>query len=187
MKKSNVYTRGGDAGMTSLVGGQRVKKNDIRIEAYGTVDELNSVIGLVAACPGIPPEETDNLHYIQNKLFSLGGYLACRPDEGTYRMEPGISEADVEKLEKLTDIYDSRLEPFRTFILPGGSQAAATCHLARTVCRRAERRILDLADTGAEIDPVALKFVNRLSDFLFVLARYNNSILGAPEIFWKKD
>ena len=102
-------------------------------------------------------------------------------------MEPGISETDVEKLENLTDIYDSRLEPFRTFILPGGSQAAATCHLARTVCRRAERRILDLADTGAEIDPVALKFVNRLSDFLFVLARYNNSILGAPEIFWKKD
>ena len=187
MKKSNVYTRGGDSGMTSLVGGQRVKKNDIRIEAYGTIDELNSVIGLVAACPGIPSEETDNLRYIQNKLFNLGGYLACRPDEGTYRLEPGISREDVEKLENLTDIYDSGLEPFRTFILPGGSQAAATCHLARTVCRRAERRILDLADTGAEIDPVALKFVNRLSDFLFVLARYNNSILGAPEKKKKKD
>ena len=126
MKKSNVYTRGGDSGMTSLVGGQRVKKNDIRIEAYGTIDELNSVIGLVAACPGIPSEETDNLRYIQNKLFNLGGYLACRPDEGTYRLEPGISREDVEKLENLTDIYDSGLEPFRTFILPGGSQAAAT-------------------------------------------------------------
>ncbi len=187
MKKSNVYTRGGDAGMTSLVGGQRVKKNDIRIEAYGTIDELNSVIGLVAACQGVPSEETENLHYIQNKLFNLGGYLACRPDEGTYRMEPGISEADVERLEHLTDLYDSKLQPFRSFILPGGSQAAATCHVARTVCRRAERRILDLADTGAEIDPIALKFVNRLSDLLFVLARYNNAVVGAPEILWKKD
>ena len=179
MKKSNVYTRGGDAGMTSLVGGQRVKKNDIRIEAYGTIDELNSVI--------VPSEETENLHYIQNKLFNIGGYLACRPDEGTYRMEPGISEADVERLEHLTDLYDSKLQPFRSFILPGGSQAAATCHVARTVCRRAERRILDLADTGAEIDPIALKFVNRLSDLLFVLARYNNAVVGAPEILWKKD
>ncbi len=102
-------------------------------------------------------------------------------------MEPGISEADVERLEHLTDLYDSKLQPFRSFILPGGSQAAATCHVARTVCRRAERRILDLADTGAEIDPIALKFVNRLSDLLFVLARYNNAVVGAPEILWKKD
>ncbi len=187
MKKSNVYTRTGDAGTTSLVGGQRVKKNDSRIEAYGTIDELNSAVGGVAASPEIPSEEIDDLRFIQNRLFNIGGYLACRPDEGTYRMEPGIMADDIERLERMTDAYASRRQPFRRFILPGGSQPAAACHMARTICRRAERRIIDLMDTGAEVAPDVLKFVNRLSDFLFVLARFNNAALGHDEIFWDKD
>ena len=187
MKKSNVYTRTGDTGMTSLVGGQRVSKNDPRIEAYGTIDELNSAIGVVAAFPQLPSEEIADLRFIQNRLFNIGGYLACRPDEGTYRLEPGISDGDIERLERMTDGYDSRLEPFRRFILPGGSQPAAACHMARTICRRAERRVIDLIDTGAEVEPIVVRFINRLSDLLFILARFNNAALGCDEIFWDKD
>lgn len=186
-KKSNIYTRGGDSGSTSLVGGQRVKKNDVRIEAYGTVDELNSAIGVVTSTPGVDSAEIDCLRFIQNRLFNIGGYLACRPDEGTYIMPPGVTESDITRIEKMTDSFDSRLEPFRRFILPGGCQAAAACHMARAICRRAERRIIDLNDVTGDIDPVVMRFVNRLSDFLFVLARYNNATSGTDEIFWDKD
>lgn len=184
MKKSKIYTRGGDAGTTSLIGGDRVDKCCLRLEAYGTIDELNSHVGLLAAMledSGV----TVPLEFLQSSLFEIGTHLAMPCKEGE---EPAftIAAACVERLERLIDGVDQQLEPLRSFILPGGCMAAAQCHVCRTVCRRAERHIVALAKE-VEVSPAVLSFVNRLSDFFFVLARLINKKCGITEISWKNS
>lgn len=187
MKKSIVYTCTGDAGTTSLVGGKRVKKNDIRIEAYGTVDELNSCVGLLEALTVLPSEIAGIFNFIQNRLFNIGAYLATdsadgNGDDGV----AGLGRCDIERLENAIDLLDSRLPPLNSFVLPGGSREAAVAHICRTVCRRSERNIVAL-DSVSRVSPLVLGFINRLSDFLFVLARFNNVSNNVDEIFWNKD
>lgn len=184
MKKSIVYTRTGDSGTTSLVGGTRIGKDDPRIEAYGTVDELNSHIGLVAA-GNKDPLIASTLNAVQHRLFDIGGYLACDP-EGDFRLLPGVADADIALLETTIDAVDSRLPKLDRFVLPGGSLEAARAHVARTVCRRAERRIISLS-AQAPVDPQVVAYVNRISDLLFVIARFNNINQNIDEIFWCKD
>ena len=186
MKKSIIYTCTGDSGMTSLVGGKRVAKNDIRIEAYGSVDELNSQIGLLASQPDISDAHRQLLTVTQNKLFNLGAYLATDMLNGEPAVLRGLDVADIEAIERAIDEIDAALPPLNNFVLPGGCQSAAVAHVCRTACRQSERRILSLAQT-ATIDPVALKYINRLSDFMFVFARLCNIKNGAAEIFWNKD
>lgn len=184
MKKSIIYTRTGDSGMTSLVGGSRVRKNSARLEAYGTIDELNSHIGLCAA--QAPDPLTDPMFtWIQHRLFDIGGYLACDP-QGDFVLPPGADEETIARIEKMIDTIDERLPRIDRFVLPGGSPGAAQAQVARTVCRRAERRILDL-DSESPVSPEVLRFINRLSDFLFVVARFNNVNHNIDEIFWQKD
>lgn len=183
MAKSNVYTRTGDAGMTSLVGGKRVSKDDDRLNAYGTVDELNSWIGLISASDALPEGQKEILLFIQNKLFDVCSSLATEP-ESTWQPQPFAIE-DVERLEQAIDQLDAELPPFRCFILPGGHYDAAQTHVARTVARRAERLIITLNRTSP-VDPTLAKFVNRLSDYLFVLARAININASVEEIIWKK-
>lgn len=184
-RKSMLYTRTGDAGTTALFGGKRVSKDDPRVEAYGAVDELNSVIGvavsvmrrrrLVAALQGI-----------QNELFNVGSELASA---GAKRAEVAAlftnGERKIAALEALTDEYDGKLPALRTFILPGGSQAGALLHLCRTVCRRAERSLVTLG-RKEEVRPVIGAYLNRLSDLLFALARYENRAAKKPESVWRK-
>lgn len=184
MKKSGIYTKTGDEGMTSLVGGIRVSKLHPRLEAYGTVDELNSQIGLLIT---YITDETDHemLTDIQRKLFSVGSYLATDQEQKALREQSRIYPEDVEQLEKAIDQIDSELPPLRLFVLPGGSRGAAVCHVCRTVCRRAERRILALKEE-CEIESNLLSYINRLSDYLFVLARKINICEKCDEIIWKK-
>lgn len=186
MKKSMVYTKTGDKGMTSLVGGVRVSKTHPRLEAYGTVDELNSQIGLLITYVN---DEADReiLFEIQRKLFSVGSYLATDQDHKELRPQSIIHLEDVEALEHVIDNIDAVLPPLRLFILPGGSQGAAVCHICRTVCRRAERRILELEETGVEIDNNLMSYMNRLSDYLFVFSRKLNNSEGGTEIIWQKS
>lgn len=184
MKKSIVYTRTGDTGTTSLVGGTRVAKDSVRLEAYGTIDELNSHIGIIAAGNN-DPDIAATLCWIQHRLFDIGGYLACDPNDG-FSMPPGATEADIQRLENAIDTIDSTLPAINRFILPGGSAEAASTHVARCVCRRAERRIITLNAT-TQINPTVIRFINRLSDFLFVLARFSNVSQNIDEIFWQKN
>lgn len=184
MEKSIVYTGTGDDGTTSLVGGTRTKKTDIRIEAYGTVDELNSHIGVVDAYADHVPEIRPMLQFVQHRLFNIGSYLATDPT--TFEMPCGITPDDICRIERMIDTIDSQLPRIKRFVLPGGCIASAQCHVARTVCRRAERRIIALSET-AEVSLEVLKYVNRLSDFLFVLARFFNIKCNHSEIFWNKD
>ena len=186
MKKSHVYTRGGDSGTTSLIGGNRVKKNSLRINAYGTIDELSSHIGLLTAMIKAHAEyETDKLQWIQSRLFEVGTHLAmpCTEDQTA---PCAITESHVLQLEEYIDWLDAQLPALRTFVLPGGAMSAAQCHVCRTVCRRAERLITALADE-APISPILLSFINRLSDFLFVYARFLNKMEGVDEISWQND
>ena len=187
MKKSHVYTRGGDAGSTSLIGGERVKKCCLRIEAYGTIDELSSHIGLLVAMVREDPSiaGADCLVWIQSRLFDVGTHLAMPCAEGT--VQPcAITAAHVQCLEEHIDQFDAQLQPLRTFVLPGGSIAAAQSHVCRTVCRRAERLVTALAEE-AHVCPDLLSFVNRLSDFFFVYARFLNKMEGVDEISWHND
>lgn len=186
MKKSLVYTRTGDTGATSLVGGTRVKKNDIRIEAYGSVDELNANIGLLVGSSALKPEQVDLLHFVQNKLFNIGAYLATDNPDGDMTQCQGLSAADIERLEEMIDSLDAALPPLTNFVLPGGTMTAAISHVCRTMCRRCERRIVNIADY-AYVDPTLLRFINRLSDYLFVLARYSNISAQMGEQFWDKN
>ena len=184
MKKSKIYTRGGDTGTTSLIGGQRVKKCCLRLESYGTIDELNSHVGLLAAMlEGIDVEFPTQ--FLQSCLFEIGTHLAM-PCDDDVPAPYTISEACVEQLEQLIDALDHQLEPLRSFILPRGTMAAAQCHVCRTVCRRAERYITALSDESP-LSPAVLAFVNRLSDFFFVLARLINKKSGITEISWQKS
>lgn len=180
-----IYTKTGDKGTTSLVGGVRVSKTHIRLEAYGTIDELNSHLGLLQT---YLTEETDKqlVSRVQNKLFSVGSYLATDQTQTTLRMESHIDDRDIELLEQAIDEIDNALPPLNSFILPGGSREASVCHICRTVCRRAERRILALTEE-CEIDAHVTAFVNRLSDYLFILARKLNQLTKKNEVFWDKS
>jgi cob(I)alamin adenosyltransferase len=180
VRLDRIYTRGGDRGETSLGDGTRVSKDDRRIAAYGTVDELNAVLGLALA-RGVPDEFRPWLERIQNELFDLGADLAVPLDDGK-RERLRVSEGQVAALEELCDRANARLEPLRSFVLPGGSEAAALLHLARTVCRRAERLAVALG-RQADVNPAALAYLNRLSDLLFILARAANPGEGEPT--WK--
>lgn len=186
MKKSNVYTRTGDTGMTSLVGGERVRKNDPRVEAYGTADELNSTVGLLAAeCSPINQEIADTLTRISSRLFDAGSYLASIGREGSQL--PPLDQSAVTYLEHEIDRMDAEMTPFKCFLLPGGHHASAVAHVARTICRRTERRLYDVIDAGYPVAPVMIEWFNRLSDYLFVLARYINHLTATPEIPWQKE
>ena len=180
VRLTRIYTRAGDAGETSLGDGSRVPKSDPRIEAYGTVDELNSALGLALAGE-LPDEFRPWLEQVQNDLFDLGADLSV-PLEDDRRERLRVTQAQVDRLEELCDLVNDRLEPLRSFVLPGGTEGAARLHVARAVCRRAERQAAALAQAqGAS--PVALAYLNRLSDLLFILARGANA--GSEEPLWK--
>lgn len=185
MHKAKVYTRTGDKGTTSLVGGTRVDKHNPRIEAYGTLDELNSHIGLITSQPQLQAQDKAFLTAVQSHLFDIGSYLAC-PEGSNFSLPTGVTPARMELLERETDRLDAALPSIDRFILPAGSQLAAMCHVARTVCRRAERRMTALASVTS-IAPETIAYINRLSDYLFTLARFNNIKTDHPEIFWEKD
>jgi cob(I)alamin adenosyltransferase len=180
VRLDRIYTRAGDAGQTSLGDGQRVSKADLRVEAYGAVDELNALLGVVLAREA-PAEFRPWLERIQNELFDLGADLAV-PLEDTKRERLRISPEQVAWLEEACDEANERLEPLRSFVLPGGTEPAALLHLARTVCRRAERVTVALA-AETEVSPEALAYLNRLSDLLFILARAANA--GGEEPLWQ--
>ena len=180
-----VYTRTGDAGTTSLVGGTRVSKASPRLEAYGTADELNSHIGLLLAMDGVPAEARHTLHIVQNKLFNLGSELATEPES---KWQPqGIAQADVDAIEQAIDAAEAVLPRHNQFVLPGGTLASAQANVARTVARRCERHIVEMAQSDIPVAPEALRYVNRLSDYLFVLSRLINFNAGKSDIFWDKD
>ncbi len=181
VRLTRIYTRGGDTGETSLGDGARVPKTDLRIEAYGTVDELNSALGWVLAAAE-SGELREWLELVQNELFDLGADLSVPP--GGERERLRVSPGQVERLEQLCDRVNERLEPLRSFVLPGGCDLAARLHVARTVCRRAERRAVALA-LAQEVSPAALAYLNRLSDLLFILARAANAAESRPEPLWK--
>jgi cob(I)alamin adenosyltransferase len=174
---SKIYTRTGDDGTTGLGDGKRTRKDSLRVEAYGTVDELNSVVGLVLA-GDVPPDVRNALTRVQHRLFDLGGELSVPGFEA-------LTEKHVQALERLLDGFNAELPPLKEFILPGGNIGAAHCHLARTVCRRAERRVTTLA-AEESINPWVLKYLNRLSDLLFVLARVIARADGGQEVLWQK-
>jgi cob(I)alamin adenosyltransferase len=182
VRLDRIYTRAGDAGETSLGNGTRVPKTDARIDAYGTVDELNAVLGLVLAGE-VRPELRTALERVQNELFDLGADLAV-PFDDERRERLRVGRAQVEALEALCDRANEELEPLRSFVLPGGTETAARLHLARTVCRRAERLSVAL-DAEHGVNPEALAYLNRLSDLLFILARAANAAAGMPEPLWR--
>jgi cob(I)alamin adenosyltransferase len=185
VKLTKIYTRTGDAGTTGLGTGERLPKHAPRIAAFGTVDETNAAIGLARACLGGHPGLDAKLARIQNDLFDLGADL-CVPERGERSgAEPlRTTEAQVVRLEDEIDEMNAELKPLKSFVLPGGSPAAAALHLARTICRRAEREMVELAASPSEsVSPAALKFINRLSDFLFVASRYVND-RGKSDVLW---
>lgn len=184
MKKSNVYTRTGDSGTTSLVGGKRVAKDDLRLQAYGTADELNSWLGLLNSSKEIPAEAHRTLTSAQNLLFDIGAILATEP-ESKWKPAP-LPESAISNLEHDIDVLDSALPAHNRFILPGGHPDSARAQIARTVARRCERAVITLA-REVDVHPTVLRYINRLSDYLFVLARAINNINNSDEIFWEKS
>lgn len=176
-----IYTKTGDRGMTSLIGGTRVPKNSARLEAYGSVDELNSYIGMIRSLV-TSSEIAGELAEIQMRLFDVGGNLATDPN-GQTRLPLGVEETDIEVLEKAIDRMDAEVPPSRFFVLPGGNESVSFCHIARTVCRRAERRMLDLNQEAA-VEELVMKYVNRLSDYLFMLSRKLAHDAGIEELKW---
>lgn len=181
-----VYTKTGDKGQTSLVGGQRVSKCCERLESYGTVDELNSHIGvLMTYCT--EAEDITFLTDVQGKLFVVGGYLATDTSQRDVRPGNIVTPEMVEAVEHEIDRLQELLPPLRLFILPGGSRAAAYAHVCRTVCRRAERCVLHLIETGTDIDCNVTAYINRLSDYFFVLARKLNVDAGIDDIVWRRN
>ena len=178
-----IYTKTGDQGMTSLIGGSRVAKNSVRLEAYGTIDELNSHIGMIRSF-AIGEQIVNELIVIQAHLFELGGNLATDSILSNVKLTLGVKEEDILFLEEAIDRMDAAVPPLKYFLLPGGSQVVSFCHIARTVCRRAERRILDLS-TETAVDDLLVKYVNRLSDYLFILSRKISHDLGVEEVKWE--
>ncbi len=184
-KKFKVYTKTGDDGTTGLVGGSRVKKYDFRLEAYGTIDELNASIGVLRSYD-LPSDILDLLIQIQNKLFNIGSLLASDKKGEAFTAGLKITEENIKVLENAIDEFEKHLPELKGFVLPGGEIYVAQCHVARTVCRRAERRIVEFADTYP-VQSEIVKYINRLSDFLFVLARklaFDNNV---NEVNWAKD
>lgn len=180
---SKVYTRTGDAGQTSLVSGTRVDKDDVRVEAYGTVDELNSNLGVLLHSTKLDDHEVIAIiRKAQNKLFNIGGYLANDKADKLY----GVTQEDVAELERMMDQMNEELPPAQGFVLPGGTRLSATADRCRTITRRAERRVVTLAKV-APIDSLVLEYLNRLSDFFFVFARFNNIQNQVEEIYWDKN
>jgi cob(I)alamin adenosyltransferase len=180
VRLTRIYTRAGDAGETSLGDGSRVPKTDLRIEAYGTVDELNSLVGHALA-GDLPDEFRPWLEHVQNDLFDLGADLSV-PLEDQRRERLRMTTEQVERLEELCDLVNERLEPLKSFVLPGGTESSARLHVARAACRRAERRAVALA-AEHDVNPAALAYLNRLSDLLFILARAANA--GSAEPLWR--
>lgn len=176
-----IYTKKGDDGTTALIGGVRVNKSSVRINSYGTVDELNSFVGLIRAESS---NETviDVLSEVQDRLFTIGSLLASHPD--SKMIVPDLKESDIELLEGQIDEMNNVLPELKSFILPGGSVPVANCHVARCVCRRAERLVVELSENES-IDSILVKYLNRLSDYLFVLARFIGYTTGYKEIEWK--
>lgn len=177
---TKIYTKTGDQGETSLFGGKRLPKNHIRIEAYGTVDELNSWIGLLR--DQVMAEDTKILlKEVQDRLFTIGSNLASDPDKEM--ITPDIKESDIEYLEKAIDAMNEMLPPLKNFILPGGHPTVSSCHVVRCVCRRAERNVVALAQ-NEPVEEIVIQYLNRLSDYLFVLARKLMQELGTAEVIW---
>lgn len=177
-----IYTKTGDTGTTALFGGKRISKSDLRIETYGTIDELNSYIGLVRDQP-VNAVRKEVLIEIQDRLFTIGSTLATEPGNTKVRI-PAIAEEDVQFLEKQIDGMEAKLPPMKSFVLPGGHQSVSFCHVARTVCRRAERLVIAL-NAIEPVDVIVIKYMNRLSDYLFVLSRKMTQEIGAEETPWK--
>jgi cob(I)alamin adenosyltransferase len=182
---NRVYTRRGDAGDTSLAGGQRVAKNNLRIEAYGTVDELNSFMGLARESARELPELDGILRRVQHELFNLGSILATLPED-VHAKQARITTAESEQLEREIDRMNEGLPALRSFVLPGGSRLNAELHICRTVCRRAERICVSLAAIEP-IDDAIVKYLNRLSDAFFVWSRWASHQLGVPETMWEPN
>jgi cob(I)alamin adenosyltransferase len=192
MRITKVYTRTGDAGQTRLAGGQHIWKDSQRVEAYGTVDELNASVGLVRAMNGEANRSAESskqlehdLRWVQNKLFDLGSLLATAPGQ-TFKNMPAIKAQDAIRLERMMDRCQKELAPLKEFILPGGGRVSATLHQARTICRRAERICVRLAREET-LDAQIIKFLNRLSDALFVWARWVAKTQGEPEFLWERQ
>ncbi|MFO0706025.1 MAG: cob(I)yrinic acid a,c-diamide adenosyltransferase [Nitrospira sp.] len=192
MRITKVYTKTGDGGHTRLAGGQQVWKDSLRVEAYGTIDELNASLGVVRVMNGEMTRThadarqlEDELRWMQNKLFDVGSILATSPGQ-TFRNMPQVTAKDVTRMERLIDRCQKDLTPLKEFILPGGGKVSAFLHQARTICRRAERVCVRLSREEA-VAPVIIKFVNRLSDLLFVLARWVARTQGEPEFLWERD
>ena len=191
---NRIYTKQGDAGETSLAGGQKVPKDDLRIEAYGTVDELNAVLALASvSCAELFDSRRDSrlaelggiLRRVQHELFNLGSILATRPED-VHPRQARVTDAEVEQLEHEIDAANAELEPLRSFVLPGGTRINAELHVARTVCRRAERLVVALA-RREPVPPETVRYLNRLSDALFVWSRWANRVLGEPEVLWEPN
>jgi len=180
-----IYTKTGDSGQTGLLGGVRVAKDALRVEVYGTVDELNAVLGLVRACDA--PAEIDSiLEEIQHQLFNLGAELAIAGGKSSPEQQL-VAEPQVQSLEQAIDRFEETLEPLRAFILPGGTAAASQLHVARAVCRRAERRLVTLSQQAEEsVRDLLIIYLNRLSDLLFVLARAANASAGQSDVTWRQ-
>ena len=179
-----IYTKTGDLGNTSLIGGTKVPKCSLRIDSYGTVDELNSYIGLVGDY--VTEDHVKfTLKEVQDRLFTIGSSLACDPDNDPLMKIPDLKEEDIQYLEQQIDSMDEVLPEMKNFILPGGHVAVSTIHIARCVCRRAERLCVNMKEHKTFVDPLVIKYLNRLSDYLFVLARYIGHLLGVAEIAWK--
>jgi cob(I)alamin adenosyltransferase len=179
-----IYTKTGDTGATSLIGGVRVPKSHIRIESYGTVDELNSYIGMVGDLSQ-DAEVLTWLREIQDRLFTIGSILATAPEKDVKMKLPDLHESDVIWLEQLIDGMNESLPEMRAFILPGGHIASSTCHVARCVCRRAERICVQMHEDGEVMPPIVIRYLNRLSDFLFTLCRHLSRLHQAAEVEWR--
>lgn len=180
-----IYTRTGDEGSTALIGGTRVLKNHIRIEAYGTVDELNSWLGVISAQSLAADSCQGQLLAIQDRLFTLGSQLAVDPDGNNKMKLPELSAEDIVQLESWIDEMEEKLPELKSFVLPGGDQVSSFCHVARCVCRRAERICVAMQEQGAEIPLDAVRYLNRLSDYLFVLSRFLLLENGGLDRAWK--
>jgi len=179
-----IYTKTGDKGKTSLIGGTKVPKSHIRIDSYGTVDELNSFIGLLG--DQLDDENSKkNLREIQDRLFTIGSSLACDPEKEQALRIPDLKEQDVTFLENEMDRMNASLPEMKNFILPGGHPAVSTAHICRCVCRRAERICVGMQENKVFVDPLVIKYLNRLSDYLFVLARFSARQMGVEEIVWR--
>lgn len=179
-----IYTKTGDLGKTSLIGGTKVLKSNIRIEAYGTLDELNSYIGL-ASDQLMDEHSKIILKEIQDRLFTIGSSLACDPDKEPLMKIPDLKESDITLLENEIDKMNEELPAMKSFILPGGHVAVSTLHVVRCICRRTERICVHMLELDLFVDPLVIKYLNRLSDHLFVLARYTGHLLKAEEVKWQ--